>query len=152
MYADSECVSAETIRRAPSSKSAAGTSWYVEDIAYSSEDFCRISHRPANGRACTSPDSRCAVQTYKEATFRPSPRLNLILAPNGQPHVLTNCLETKAAPLHAILCILLASQNAWCTCAGAGKSSLTCAMALGLAADPKVTVSASVRIMQHPLI
>ena len=36
--------------------------------------------------------------------------------------------------------------------AGAGKSSLTCAMALGLAADPKVTTSASLTILWQTLI
>ena len=72
--------------------------------------------------ACTSPDSWCAVQTYKEATFRPSPRLNLILAPNGQPHVLTDCLQIKAAPLHAMLCILPAFQSAWASLQAPGRA------------------------------
>ena len=52
-------------------------------------------HTIQDFKACTNLDSRCTLQTYKEATFRPSPRLNLILAPNGQLRVLIVCLQTR---------------------------------------------------------
>ena len=97
------------------------------------------------------PDSWCPLQTYKEATFRPSPRLNLILAPNGQLRQFTDCLQSMAAAVWATLRIQPDFQNALCYDAGAGKSSLTCAMALGLAADPKVTLYTSIAKMQHAL-
>ncbi len=70
------------------------------------------------------------LQTYGEITFAPGPRLNLILGPNGaafeaQVHPVGYQAHETVAEFHNV-------------CAGTGKSSLVCALCVGLGGAPKV--------------
>ena len=94
--------------------------------------------------------ARLCLQTYKEAVFKPSPRLNLILAPNGDLTLLISFVNPWGDIIHAKMTFIYANEcldgplldRGHLMFAGAGKSSLTCALCLGLAGDPKVSTSA----------
>lgn len=86
------------------------------------------------------------MQTYKHAVIEPGPKLNLVLGPNGgccrahalprsAARVLPACLVRKelrlVPPLPGHLNLVL--PPSWLTHAGTGKSSLVCAICVGLA-------------------
>jgi hypothetical protein len=94
------------------------------------------------------------MQTYDEAVFKPGPRLNLVLAPNGELFINTlnepKIKDPAVEELSVLFSLLLANtplNGHFLDCAGTGKSSLTCALCLGLAGHQNVRPLSPLHLM-----